>query len=456
MNKRILIFDLSPGRRSHLEQTLSHDFYIIRSKFDSIEEVIAESRPDLIFIRIWEENYSDASLIEKLREVKKISTVPVAVFSSISDIDFYVKCLNAGILYYIKSPIDKEALYEKIEFILSQTLEVTDDEDISILSYNKGGVGYNVSLKKHELVTFLMSTMHNDVLQTKLMQDIVKKKCVVLKSHRDSEILEAGGPLSVEESIITDELQTAINRHQFLLFYQPVMSLKDDTLFGFESLLRWEHPERGIVGPNEFLPILEKTPLIEDLGFWIVEEASRQVAEWLKIISLKKSFRVTVNLSARQFVQEELCERIVEIVSEKRIPSEILSFEITESVFMDDMESANMMLLKLKANNHTIYMDDFGTGYSSLSYLQHFPVDVLKIDKSFVEWMHIDDQSEIIVRTIIDLAHNMKMAVVAEGVEMKEHLDILKKYNCDYAQGFYFSRPLTASDAGAFLKEKNA
>ncbi|HOW83870.1 MAG TPA: EAL domain-containing protein, partial [Spirochaetota bacterium] len=172
--------------------------------------------------------------------------------------------------------------------------------------------------------------------------------------------------------------------------------------------------------------------------------------------SFSPPIRVNVNLSARQFVLDELCERIFRIVEEYRVPPESLAFEITESAFMEDMESANLMLLKLKAGKHRIYMDDFGTGYSSLSYLQHFPVDTLKIDKSFVEWMHIDEQSEQIVRAIIDLAHNLKMTVVAEGVEVDEHRDVLKKYGCDYGQGYYFSKPLDVPAARQYLRKMKA
>ncbi|MCU0848546.1 MAG: EAL domain-containing protein [Spirochaetes bacterium] len=255
-----------------------------------------------------------------------------------------------------------------------------------------------------------------------------------------------------DEKKIEEELFRAINDNEFILHYQPVINLVNNCIMGFEALARWNHPERGLVMPDDFIPIAEKTSLIIPLGFKVIEEAAGQLKKWQNTYEFDKSLKMSVNLSAKQFLSHELCDTIFGIVERKNINPEDFIFEITESTLMDDVDSANMMLLKLKARNFRIYMDDFGTGYSSLTYLRHFPVDTLKIDRSFVQWMHIDDQSEVIVRAVIGLAHNLKMKVVAEGVDQEVHISMLKDYGCDYCQGYFISKPMDIIAAGEFIK----
>jgi EAL domain-containing protein (putative c-di-GMP-specific phosphodiesterase class I) len=185
----------------------------------------------------------------------------------------------------------------------------------------------------------------------------------------------------------------------------------------------------------------------------VIEEASRQLAAWHEKFPRELPLTISVNLSTVQFIHPELAEEIQTIVSEFSIPFNTLRFEITESALMADMESANIMLLKLKKMNFKLYMDDFGTGYSSLSYLRHFPMDVLKIDQSFEKWMGIDDESNEIVKTIVHLAHNLKKEVIAEGVETVEHYHLLRELGCEYGQGYYYSKPLDPESAERLLSE---
>lgn len=248
------------------------------------------------------------------------------------------------------------------------------------------------------------------------------------------------------------ELLEILYRKEFELWFQPVMHGETGKIAGFEALIRWKNPETGeIVFPDRFIPHFESLDFIIPLGFWIIEEACRQINEW-KAITGDYPIRVTVNLSARQFTCPELVDRITGIINCYHINPQSIALEITESAFMEDMSSANIVLLTLKSKNIPLYLDDFGTGFSSLSYLMHFPMNTIKIDKSFVTWMHVDEQSEEIVRSIITLGHNLKMTVVAEGVEYPEHIEMLRSMGCDYFQGYFYAKPLCLTDAEKFLK----
>jgi EAL domain-containing protein (putative c-di-GMP-specific phosphodiesterase class I) len=255
------------------------------------------------------------------------------------------------------------------------------------------------------------------------------------------------------QSYDIDVLKKAMANGEFELWYQPIINQKSGFIIGFESLIRWIDPDtKEIIFPDRFMPTIESYDFIIPFGFWIIEEACKQLKEWQTRYPANPPIRVSINLSARQFTCAELCDRIIEIIDAQGIDPSTIALEITESAFMDDMEAANLMLLKLKAKHINIYLDDFGTGFASLSYLLHFPVDVIKVDKSFVKWMHVDEQSEEIVRSVISLAHNLKMSVVAEGVETAEHAEKLKEFGCDYLQGYHFSKPLHRDDAVRFLE----
>jgi EAL domain-containing protein (putative c-di-GMP-specific phosphodiesterase class I) len=222
---------------------------------------------------------------------------------------------------------------------------------------------------------------------------------------------------------------------------------------GFESLIRIEHPEKGLIPPGDFITVAENSAIIFPLGLWIIEEVCRQIEYWKTKFILDTPLRININLSARQFIHPQLTSHIFEIIDKYSIDFHDIGFELTESAFMEDMESANISLLELRSKKFTLYMDDFGTGYSSLSYLMHFPVDIIKIDQSFVKWMHIDEQSETLVKSLVSLAHNLGLKVVAEGVDDESHIEILKECGCDYGQGYLFSKPLPSDKADNFLSQ---
>ncbi|MDJ0705583.1 MAG: EAL domain-containing protein [Leptolyngbyaceae cyanobacterium MO_188.B28] len=249
------------------------------------------------------------------------------------------------------------------------------------------------------------------------------------------------------------DLRQAIEQQQFLLYYQPLVFLKTNQIAGFEALVRWRHPERGFVYPSEFIPVAEETGLIIPMGEWILEEACRQMYEWRQKFPMDPPLLISVNLSPKQFAQPDLVGQVERILRETQLDSRALKLEITESMAMDNVESAIAVLQRLKALNIQLSIDDFGTGYSSLSYLHRFPTDTLKVDRAFVSRMEDSSENAEIVKTIISLGHNLGMDVVAEGTETAEQSARLRDLDCEYGQGYFFSKPLPQEEAEALLLE---
>jgi diguanylate cyclase (GGDEF)-like protein len=245
------------------------------------------------------------------------------------------------------------------------------------------------------------------------------------------------------------QLRLALERGEFLLHYQPKLDLAGGTLSGFEALLRWNHPQRGLVPPLEFVTILEDTGLILPVGEWVIGEVCRQLKEWqAQGLPLPP---VAINLSARQLQQDDLVGAIERIVGAAGVAPTILEFELTESMLMTNPEAAVEILSRIKALGMRLSVDDFGTGYSSLAYLKRFPLDALKIDRTFVRDLPHDSDDAAITKAVIRLAHSLNLKVVAEGVENIEQLRELEKYDCDEIQGYYISRPLPPDAAGALM-----
>jgi diguanylate cyclase (GGDEF)-like protein len=240
------------------------------------------------------------------------------------------------------------------------------------------------------------------------------------------------------------ELRRALEREEFALYYQPKVHLASRRPSGAEALLRWKHPERGMVPPDEFIPVLEETGLIVPVGEWAIRRACEDLKRWRSAGS--SIGRVSVNLSARQFRQHDLHERIKLLVSSSRVDPSLIEFEITESHLMQDPGHAIRVMRSLCAAGMHIAIDDFGTGYSSLAYLTRFPVSALKIDRSFVRDMSRDKSDATIVRTVIEMAHSLGFTVIAEGVETEEQATLLQMLRCQQAQGYLFARPMPAGE----------
>jgi len=250
------------------------------------------------------------------------------------------------------------------------------------------------------------------------------------------------------------DLRRGVERGEFFLEYQPIISLKTCELAGFETLVRWQHPERGIISPEIFIPIAEKTGSIIKLGDWILYEGCYQMKQWLDNIPACCQLFVNVNISGKQFVQPDFITKFKDVLRQTGLPGSYLKIEMTESVLMKNVDQLNDILGQIKKLGVRIALDDFGTGYSSLSYLHKFPIDVLKIDRSFVVQMGGRDEKDL-VSIIISIAKNMKMDVVAEGIETVAQFKQLQTYDCQYGQGFLFSKPLRKQEAENLIMGKN-
>ncbi len=251
------------------------------------------------------------------------------------------------------------------------------------------------------------------------------------------------------------ELRQAIDNQEFLLYYQPIINLQTGELAGFEALVRWQHPTQGFVSPGSFIPAAEETGLIVPMGSWILEEACAQMHAWQERFPQAEELIVSVNLSAKQFNQENLPAEVSEILNKTKLNSQCLKLELTESAAMEDVNGTIDQLVKLKALNLKLSLDDFGTGYSSLSYLHQLPTDTLKVDQSFVGRMEEKTREDgEIVKTIISLGHQLGMDVIAEGIETAAQLQGLRDLSCNYGQGYYFAKPLP-EEAAAALVEAN-
>lgn len=248
-----------------------------------------------------------------------------------------------------------------------------------------------------------------------------------------------------------NDLRRAIERNEFQLFYQPIMSLRSPEITEFEALIRWERSENVFIPPNDFIPIAEETGLIIQIGEWVLQEACRQIAKWQNAVGFEKRLSVSVNLSAKQLMHPNLVKQVKTALSETNLSPSCLKLEVTESMVMDNAELAIEVLSELCALGVRLSTDDFGTGYSSLSYLNRFPFERLKIDRSFVGKMDTDAKSEEIVRTIIRLAENLNLEVVAEGIENERQFHRLRELGCHYGQGYFFSKPVNFKKAGEML-----
>ncbi|MBI5100836.1 MAG: EAL domain-containing protein [Nitrospirae bacterium] len=277
------------------------------------------------------------------------------------------------------------------------------------------------------------------------------------RGKANHEVFEAGMYTSTVARLhLETDLRKAVEHQEFVMHYQPIMELSSDRLIGFEALVRWNHPQRGLIYPMDFIPLAEETGLIIQIGEWIINESCRQLSAWRTQYEDYSNLKVSVNISSRQFLQHDLPDKIMSILGRNNIEGKSITLEITESMLMENFDAAIAVLNRLQAIGMHIHLDDFGTGYSSLSYIHRFPVNALKIDRSFIEKMHQDDENMQIVKTIIALAHNLNLDLIAEGLETSEQVLQLKDLNCHYGQGFFLSRPMNAAAIETWMGRKHA
>jgi EAL domain-containing protein (putative c-di-GMP-specific phosphodiesterase class I) len=251
------------------------------------------------------------------------------------------------------------------------------------------------------------------------------------------------------------DLQRAMATEQLELYYQPVVRLEDGSISGVEALLRWHHPERGLVSPDQFIPLAEETGLIVPIGRWVLREGCRQGRRLLAELPPDRPVSLAINLSLKQLQHSDIVADVRDALEDSGLPAESLTLEITESVLMADTDLAVQRLAELKALGVKLALDDFGTGYSSLSYLSRFPVDVLKMDRSFLS-EGASKQTTDLATAVVALGNTLSLEVVAEGIELPEQWHTLRGLGCELGQGFYFARPMDAESARVFLAQGRA
>ena len=254
---------------------------------------------------------------------------------------------------------------------------------------------------------------------------------------------------ALERLNLETSLRRALEREEFVIFYQPLVNIKTGRIFGLEALVRWQHPDLGLISPSKFVPLLEDTGLIIPVGKWALTTACRQHMHWQN--TGLEPLRISVNMSVRQFNDPDLISTIDHILKQADFNPSLLELEITESIFMQHTHTIKTNLQSLRQMGVRLTIDDFGTGYSSLSYLRRYPVDCLKIDQSFVRDITIDPDDAEIVKAILAMAKSLKLHVIAEGVETKDQLKLLREWGCESMQGFLLNPPLPHDDIGALI-----
>ncbi len=257
--------------------------------------------------------------------------------------------------------------------------------------------------------------------------------------------------LAVARHKLENNLRHALDRQEFQVYYQPIISLDNKKIVGFEALLRWQHPEQGLISPAKFLPIAEEIGLIVAIGEWILHSACQQMALWQTQISTASQLKISVNLSAKQLQDPNFLGAVKRVLTQTGLEGKSLQLELTESMLMENLKALTTLLWQLKEEGIELSIDDFGTGYSSLSYLHRLPIDNLKIDRSFIKSIGKEKDGRNIVATIINLAHQMEMTTIAEGIESPKQLDRLQFLGCEKVQGYLFSRPVPSDQATALL-----
>jgi diguanylate cyclase (GGDEF)-like protein len=332
------------------------------------------------------------------------------------------------------------------------------DRALAIANRLRAAVAQPFQLQGREVVTSISIGLVVSADRYRRAEDMVRDADTAMYRAKElgkarCEIFDTSMVTAAEERLeLEQDLRRALDRHELEVYYQPIVSLAESRLTGFEALLRWNHPVRGLVLPGEFIPMAEDTGLIVPIGTWVLHEACRQLRTWDQEFPAAGGLVVNVNLSARQCTHPDLLRDVRRILDETGMPPSRLKLEITEGVILEQSELVGNVLRELRALGVQLGLDDFGMGYSALSYLQHFPFQTIKIDRAFVSGMASGSNTEII-RAIVALAAGLSMDVTAEGIETAEQANRLQELSCEFGQGYYFDRPLTSEDARTILQQ---
>ncbi len=368
--------------------------------------------------------------------------------------DLLLKTLSSRLQENVRD-MDTVARLGGDEFVV--VLEgIQDTDDITAVAQKLlSGVASPINVVGHEISTSVsigISVYPQDGEDTETLlknADIAMYKAKEAGKNNFKFYTEGMNASAVNFLLLENDLRRAIETDQLMLYFQPQFDLQTDSLMGMEALVRWNHPERGVVSPAHFIPLAEETGLIVALGDWVLRASCAQQKKWLE--EGKYSRKVAVNLSPRQFREQNFPARVAEILEDSGLPAQYLELEITESSAMEHAGESINMMNELNSMGLSLAIDDFGTGYSSLAYLKRFPIQKLKIDRSFIADIATDQNDEAIAKSIISLAHNMSLNVVAEGVETEAQVNWLRERGCDMAQGFYFAKPMSVEQLDKHL-----
>ncbi|WP_330202248.1 putative bifunctional diguanylate cyclase/phosphodiesterase [Cyanobacterium sp. Dongsha4] len=354
-------------------------------------------------------------------------------------------------------PQDKLARLGGDEF----TIIIENVNDLSIVSQIADRIQFNLqkplTLGSQEVFTscsigIALSNVGYETQEEMLRDaDLAMYRAKSLGKSRSAIFNKTMHQVAVKRLNLENDLRKALEREQFELFYQPIVSVNEQTIVGFESLLRWHHPEKGAISPAEFIPLAEETGLIIDIGKWVLTKACEQSRHFNQLNSSNSLF-MNINLSPRQFKQSDLVATVDDVLQKTKCDRHLIKLEITESAILETDSIADVMLRELKELGIKLCIDDFGTGYSSLSRLYQFPIDILKVDSCFIRAIGKHERKEKILASIVNLAHNLDMEVVAEGVETEFQLDKVKQYQCEYVQGYLFGHPQSSQDIEKLIR----
>lgn len=402
--KKILVIDDDPVIRHHILKILKAERFEVVGAENGMQglSLAMLHLPDVILCDVLMPELNGYGVLMALRANPATATVPFVFLTGKADRAEIRQGMELGADDYLTKPFTKAELV--------------------------GAVA--IRLKKQEAFAELYNTLQIQSNEFIIQQD-ANEKLAQLKTS----------------------LYNALKREEFLVYYQPQISMNTGKIVGAEALVRWQHHEKGLISPTEFIPVAEKTGFIIPLGEWILETACQQVQAWKN--DGFSELRVAVNLSPRQFHQPDLSSRVAQILEKVGLAPSSLELELTESLMVEDVKSAIATLTQLKNLGISISIDDFGTGYSSLSYLTQYPFDALKIDRSFVRNITDGCRNAAIVKAIIEMAHSLRLEVIAEGVETEAEKDFLWRSECDVMQGYLFSPPLSAANFEKLLIEGN-
>lgn len=346
--------------------------------------------------------------------------------------DEFVILLNG-----IREPANASRVAQRILNVLAEPLSL-HGHDVSVSCSIGIAVGSNGDCTASDLLRYA------DIAMYQAKNNGKSRSCTFDETMRSQ---------SIERLALEADMKTAIQRGEFQIYYQPIVGLPEERIQGFEALLRWQHPTRGLLSPAEFVSIAEETGFIVELGAWVLENSCRQLCKWQQNSVRQTPLFMSVNVSSKQIADPNFVDRVTRCLQETGLKASSLKLEITESAIIRDPELASQTLGRLRELGANISLDDFGTGYSSLSYLRQFPIDTIKIDRSFIDQMEGSKQAGEIVKTIVALAHNLGMQVTAEGIERRTQLSKLNEFSCETGQGYLYSRPVANASIEELLLE---